>query len=595
MKCNYFLLKKNNLCCFVGFNYYIASPKNIISLHKRMNMKKVIVSRLLLVLAISLTLVGCKRSGGGSNTSRATGWQINSKDGGFQYNTKFKEQETAPGLVFVEGGTFTMGRVQDDVMHDWNNTPNQQHVQSFYMDETEVTNKMYLEYLDWIKRTYPPEEENFRAIYNGVLPDTLVWRNRLGYNEVMTENYLRHPGYGEYPVVGVSWIQAVQFANWRTDRVNELYLQKDGYLKQGSQLEATADANFSTDTYINAPTQTFGGNEEILKGGKLKHQTNAAGEEVGVYASRETGIISPKYRLPTEAEWEYAALGLSEIRSYNVYRGRKKYPWDGQYTRSGSRKIKGDQLANFKQGKGDYGGIAGWSDDGADITQVVKFYAPNDYGLYDMAGNVAEWVADVYRPIVDDEFNDFNYYRGNVYTKNAINDDGTVKIVTTDEIVFDTLPNGKVVPRDLPGQIATQPVDEEETYLRTNFDRSDNRNFRDGDTQSSRYYADRFDEVEGEGNEDASTRKMYNAPKHNIEVDSAGNMIREYDKSNKRTSLINDEVRVYKGGSWKDREYWLDPAQRRYYPQNMATDYIGFRCAMSRVGSKSKGHRKSKN
>lgn len=562
---------------------------------KCINMRKIIVSRLLLTVAISLTLVGCKRSGSGSNTSRATGWQINSKDGGFQYNTKFKEQETAPGLVFVEGGTFTMGRVQDDVMHDWNNTPNQQHVQSFYMDETEVTNKMYLEYLDWIKRTYPPEEENFRAIYNGVLPDTLVWRNRLGYNEVMTENYLRHPGYGEYPVVGVSWMQAVEFANWRTDRVNEMYLQKDGYLKQGSNLEATADANFSTDTYINAPTQTFGGNEDIIKGGKMKPQTNAAGDEINVFATRETGLISPKYRLPTEAEWEYAALGLSEIRSYNVYRGRKKYPWDGQYTRSGKRKIKGDQLANFKQGKGDYGGIAGWSDDGADITQVVKYYDPNDYGLYDMAGNVAEWVADVYRPIVDDEFNDFNYYRGNVYTKNAINDDGTVKIVTTDEIVFDTLPNGKVIPRDLPGSIATQPVDEEETYLRTNFDRSDNRNFRDGDTQSSRYYADRFGDDEGDGSEDANTRKMYNAPKHNIEMDSSGNMIREYDKSNKRTSLINDEVRVYKGGSWKDREYWLDPAQRRYYPQNMATDYIGFRCAMSRVGSKSKNQKKTKN
>ncbi|UAB75907.1 gliding motility lipoprotein GldJ [Mesoflavibacter sp. SCSIO 43206] len=559
-----------------------------------MNMKKVFLSRLCLVLAVSLTLVGCKRSGGGSNTSRATGWDINSKDGGFQYNTKFKEQETAPGLVFVEGGTFTMGRVQDDVMHDWNNTPTQQHVQSFYMDETEVTNKMYLEYLDWIKRTYPPEEENFRAIYNGVLPDTLVWRNRLGYNEVMTENYLRHPGYGEYPVVGVSWIQAVEFANWRTDRVNELQLQQNGYLKQGSELEATADANFSTDTYINSPTQTYGGNEDILRGGKLKAQTNAAGEEINVYASRETGLISPKYRLPTEAEWEYAALGLSEVRSYNVYRGRKKYPWDGQYTRSGKRKIRGDQLANFKQGKGDYGGIAGWSDDGADITAQVKSYDPNDFGLYDMAGNVAEWVADVYRPIVDDEFNDFNYYRGNVYTKNVITEEGTVKVVTTDEIVFDTLPNGDVIARDLPGEIATQPVDEKETYLRTNFDRSDNRNFRDGDVQSSRYYTD-FDEEEGEASTDEFTRKMYNSPKHNIEVDSAGNFIREYDKSDRRTSLINDEVRVYKGGSWKDREYWLDPAQRRYYPQNMATDYIGFRCAMSRVGSKSKGNRKTKN
>ncbi|RBP29948.1 protein involved in gliding motility GldJ [Oceanihabitans sediminis] len=556
-------------------------------------MRKVV---LLLILAVSVTAVSCKRSSS-KNTSRATGWQINSKEGGFQYNDRFKEQETAPGLVFVEGGTFTMGKVQDDVMHDWNNTPNQQHVQSFYMDESEVTNFMYTEYLYWLKSTYPPSEENFKAIYNGALPDTLVWRNRLGYNEVMTNNYLRHPAYAEYPVVGVSWIQAVEFANWRSDRYNELNLEKAGYLTRDAKLSATADANFNTDTYINAPTLTYGGNDSIIKPEKSRRrvQTTASGDTINVFANRETGLISPKYRLPTEAEWEYAALGMSEIRSYNTHRGRKKYPWNGQYTRTGKRQIRGDQMANFKQGKGDYGGIAGWSDDGADITKQVMSFAPNDYGLYDMAGNVAEWVADVYRPIVDDEFNDFNYYRGNVYTKNAINDDGTVKIVTTDEIVFDTLSNGKVVARNLPGEILQVGVDENETYLRTNFDRSDNRNFRDGDKRSSRQYADSFDEEDGEVENEQLTRKMYNSPKHSIERDSSGAIIRDYDKSNKRTSLINDEVRVYKGGSWKDREYWLDPAQRRYFPQDMATDYIGFRCAMSRVGSKSKQKNKTKN
>ena len=556
---------------------------------KIMDMRNTTTLRVMLVLALSLSMFSCNRSSSSRNSSRATGRQINSKDGGFQYNTSFKEQETAPGLVFIEGGTFTMGKVQDDVMHDWNNAPNQQHVQSFYMDETEVTNMMYLEYLDWIKRVYPPTDPQFKAIYDGALPDTLVWRNRLGYSEMMVENYLRHPGYAEYPVVGVSWIQAVEFANWRSDRVNEMYLEEAGYLKRNAGItDVSADSNFNTDTYINTPTETFGGNEEILQGGKRRGRRG--NDSTGIYASRETGVISPKYRLPSEAEWEYAALGLSELRSYNVHRGRKKYPWDGQYTRSGKRKVRGDQLANFKQGKGDYGGIAGWSDDGADITAQVKSYAPNDYGLYDMAGNVAEWVADVYRPIVDDEFNDFNYYRGNVYTKNAINEDGSVKIVTVDSIVYDTLSNGKVVARNLPGEIYQISVDENETYLRTNFDRSDNRNYRDGDKRSSRYY-DNFGDDETT-DEAAATKKMYNAPKHSVEVDSAGTMLREYDKSNDRTSLVNDNARVYKGGSWKDREYWLDPAQRRYFPQDMATDYIGFRCAMSRVGSKSKGKKK---
>lgn len=562
-------------------------------------MKKVVAFKVMIILALSVATVGCKKSSSSKNSSRATGWNINDREGGFQYNTDFKEQETSPGLVFVEGGTFTKGKVQDDVMHDWNNTPTQQHVQSFYMDETEVTNMMYLEYLDWLKRVYPPSDENFRAIYQGALPDTLVWRNRLGFNEIMTENYLRHPGYGEYPVVGVSWIQAVEFANWRSDRVNEYNLEKAGYLKRDAKtLEVTSDSNFSTDTYINAPTLTYGGNEEVINpqgSGRRNVQVDENGNETNIYATRETGIISPKYRLPTETEWEYAALGLSEIRNYNLYRGRKKYPWDGQYTRSEKRKIRGDQKANFKQGKGDYGGIAGWSDDGADITNAVKSYEPNDFGLYDMAGNVAEWVADVYRPIIDDEFNDFNYYRGNVYTKNAINDDGTVKVVTSDNIVYDTLSNGKIVARNLPGEILQVPVDENETYLRTNFDKSNAINFRDGDKRSSRNFESFGDDDETQSKETSETRKMYNSPKHKISRDSLGNIIREYDKANNRTSLVNDEVRVYKGGSWKDREYWLDPSQRRYFPQDMATDYIGFRCAMSRVGSKSKTKNKTKN
>ncbi|MGI9560217.1 MAG: gliding motility lipoprotein GldJ [Flavobacteriaceae bacterium] len=544
------------------------------------------------IALFSLSMLGCSKSSSKyGNSSRGTGWQINAKEGGFQYNTRFKEQETAPGLVFVEGGTYTMGKVQDDVMHDWNNTPNQQHVQSFYIDETEVTNLMYLEYLDWIKRVYPPENPEFEDIYNGLLPDTLVWRNRLGSAEILVENYLRHPAYRNYPVVGVSWLQANEYAKWRSDRVGEMVLQKEGYLERGAHIpteSVTATNNFNLDTYVNVPNQTFKDSLGTHLGGKGNRRNDTL---IG-FASRETGLIQIKYRLPTEAEWEYAALGLTGIREYNIYRGRKKYPWNGQYTRTGERKIKGDQLANFKQGKGDYGGIAGWSDDGADITNEVMSYDPNDFGIYDMAGNVAEWVADVYRPIVDDEFNDFAYYRGNIYTKNALAEDGSVKVIGTDNFEYDTLTNGKIIAKSLPGQLAKIPVDEDETYLRTNFDKSDNRNFRDGDKQSSRYFDD-FEE--GEDSNSDVTRKMYDSPKHIVGANSDGTMNREYDKSNTRTSLVNDQARVYKGGSWKDREFWIDPAQRRFYPEDMATDFIGFRCAMSRVGSKSMNKKKRKN
>src|SRR5690606_4709303 len=152
--------------------------------------------------SVLVAFTGCKKSGGSRDVSRTTGWNINDREGGFQYNSNFREQETPPGTVFIEGGTFIKGQVQDDVMHDWNNTPTQQHVQSFYMDETEVTNVEYLEYLDWLKSVFSTEEQGAtnRDIYLGALPDTLVWHNRLGYNEVMVNNYLRHPAYGNYPV-----------------------------------------------------------------------------------------------------------------------------------------------------------------------------------------------------------------------------------------------------------------------------------------------------------------------------------------------------------------------------------------------------------
>ncbi len=534
---------------------------------------------LVVILAVLVSVSSCKKieqvlgisgpepqikSGRYQNTSIATGWDIDDNS----LNKRRVGEQIPSGMVFVEGGTFTKGRIQDDVMHDWNNMPTQQHVQSFYMDETEVTNGMYVEYLDYLKAVYPPSDPRYANIYKGALPDTLVWRNRLGFNEAMIDNYLRHPAYALYPVVGVSWIQATEYAQWRTDRVNEKRLEDQGFLEKEARLKVVSgeiEVTFNSQAYLNNPEEVYNGQMETL----APEQNN----DKSRYAGRGSGILVPEFRLPTETEWEYAAQ--AQVSDTHYYTGRKKYPWEGDRTRKTKGRDKGDQLANFKQGKGDYGGIAGWSHDNADITAEVGSYAPNDFGLYDMAGNVSEWVADVYRPNIASDYSDFNYYRGNVFTKKAINSEGKVEIIR-DEVVYDTLPNGRLIAVNLPGEVKNIPLDEEDTYLRPNFDRADNIAYADGDDMSQK--------AQYNGGEDS---RMYNSPRHNISRDENGNMVREFDKSSNRTSLIGDDVRVYKGGSWRDRAYWLDPAQRRYLPEYMASNDLGFRCAMTRIGSKS--------
>ena len=251
----------------------------------------------------------------------------------------------------------------------------------------------------------------------------------------------------------------------------------------------------------------------------------------------------------------------------------------------------GDLLANFKLSDGDYGGIAGWSDDGADITNKVAAYSSNSYGLYDMAGNVAEWVADVYRPIVDDEFNDFNYFRGNDYKKFKIGEDGKAVIAT--EAKYKTLPNGKRIATTLPGEIELTDIEDSDVRFRTQFNKGYNINFRDGDYQSSRNYKPEDRRQSRAEDEDIETRTMYKSPKY-TDADTSNDEF-DYDPDKTRTTLVNDQARVYKGGSWKDRAYWLDPAQRRFYPEDQATDFIGFRCAMSRLGEKTLSKNKRRN
>ena len=546
--------------------------------------KKAITNRKTLGFVLAAVLVSCS-----PERSPITGWAYNDPaNGGFE-KPPYEEQETGPGLVLIEGGTFTMGRTENDVTYEWNNVPRRVTVSSFYMDETEVSNLGYVEYLYWTARVFGP---TFPDIYYKALPDTLVWREKLAYNEPYVEYYLRHPAYRDYPVVGVNWLQANDFCAWRTDRVNEFILIREGLLEH-TQSPSDADY-FSTEAYLSGKWQ-----------GQLKTKLPSFdGQNPEREVRMEDGIFLPKYRLPTEAEWEYAAYGLIGNTIGERITDRRIYPWNGHGVRNSDDKYLGQINANFVRGAGDYMGTAGFLNDNADVTAPVYSYWPNDYGLYNMSGNVCEWVMDVYRPNTSQDADEFRPFRGNIFTTQKrdsttgyaglgqeilTNVDGPIyqkfnhKVnvptqhgVSTDPVevtdsVLTVLSNdpqgnnnaspdgksdipGRVQWREVSSAIATDNLDE-----RRNYKAADYINYLDGDVNSSIYYAE---------GEEAYT-------------DKSGKLMYEYAKS----SLINDKARVYKGGSWRDRAYFLNPGARRFLDQRQSSAWLGFRCAMTRVGS----------
>jgi formylglycine-generating enzyme len=497
------------------------------------------VKNLVILLSCVMLLASCKGKSlfgkGKKDKSEVTGWNYNDKNmGGYQV-AKAKDQQTGPGLVFVQGGTFTMGQTDEDVMGDWNNIPRRVSVPSFYIDRTEVANVHYREYLFWLNKVFDPSDPVNQPIIEAALPDTMVWRSELSYNEPLVEFYFRHPGFNNYPVVGVTWRQATDFCLWRSDRVNEGILLEKGYInKQGLQGQQGSN-NFTTKSYLLDLYQTAPGKTATSKKNPLKTTTGQPRTKV----SMEDGLLMPNYRLPFEAEWEYAAYGLINQnpqpskkegkRGEELQSNKQIYPWSQNVnglrdTRRGS--WQGQFLANFKRGSGDNAGVAGGLNDRAFYTADVKSFFPNGFGLYNMAGNVSEWVQDVYRPLSLMDFDDMPApFRGNKYEKLYKNQNGEAEI------------------SDTTGRVRMVPVTDEESKNRRNYQRGNVINFLDGDTASQASY--------GYGT----------------------------------TTLVSDKSRVYKGGSWNDRAYWLSPGTRRYLEEDQALSTLGFRCAMDRMGS----------
>lgn len=483
--------------------------------------------RFLVLIAAALgatAMTGCK-SKGKKSASSTTGWKYNDPDnGGFQYKAGYN-QPTGPGLVFIEGGTFYMGRSEEDVMQKWNNIPRRVSVNSFYMDETEVRNIDYKEYMYWVRRVFPDDRE----YYDKLRPDSLVWRSELAYNEPYVKKYFTHPAYAEYPVVGVSWEQAVEYCKWRTDRVNEHMLAEEGIIEMTG--DQSGESSFTTEAYSAGKYTPTDGKSPV---------TDAEGN--ARKATVEDGYMNEDYRLPTEAEWEYAALGI--LSDDELIDNRNLYSWTGSNLRAskGKRKNRGNMQANFVRGRGDYMGTAGDLNDGGAIPVDVSLGVPNPFGLYNMSGNVNEWVLDVYRPMNSSDVEEFQPYRGNVFTEAEKTESG--------ELVFDEHNRVK--------QDTTRDV----------------RNYKDGDYQSQIIAGGNWLDAESTAN----TSTMY--------VQSEGSRL--------MASTITDDVRVYKGGSFLDRAYWLVPGARRYLDQNDSRRDLGFRCAMTRMGSVTQSKKESK-
>lgn len=633
--------------------------------------------------------------------SSATGWDYNNpNNGGFQ-KVPFVDQETGPGLVMIEGGSFTMGQVENDVMFDWNNRPARVTVSSFYMDQTEVTNFHWLEYLYWIKRAYG---DTYPMVFKNALPDTNCWRSPLGFHEKFVEYYLRHPAYRDYPVVGVSWLQASDYCKWRTDRVNEYILIREGILDYNP--EQRDEATFNTEAYYAGQYE-----EAIKRNVQDLDPSNRDGKKLGRRNIRmEDGVLLPRYRLPTEAEWEFAYYGLigNLIEGSELITERRVYPWDGHFVRQEDPEVRGAIRANFVRGRGDYMGVAGALNDGADVTAPVESYWPNDYGLYNMAGNVSEWVMDVYRPLSSEDFDEFRPFRGNVYKTKLLNNEGVIDLknaqVTYDvhgmkeylneferirfqrvsakqhdpndtiistgistqvmsrnpvrkgyapdpfyvshgnvkdsieisllrkinevldkaieykndkydteasaliqDQLFDgifadelrTGPDGEEYAFEIismlregfteyiietPGKLKYRNVVEEENIGRLNYRKDDYTDYLDGDIESSIYYDN--ENVRNNINEAVKNPNlvMYQNEYEEYGLDGTP-MKANNDRASWPSTLVSDKSRVYKGGSWKDRAYWLVGGNRRYLDEDQSMSTLGFRCAMDRIGS----------
>lgn len=303
---------------------------------------KLVGKQLALSLSVIVLAMAIYSCGGPKNSKSAGGKTLSSSKGGakkgkglLSFGKQSKEapgvengeivaasrkgwsQPTPYGMVLVPSGSFMMGQADEDASRSGISFNKRVTVAAFYMDDTEITNHEYRQFTGALLKdsvSVLGEDKIFTEYY----PDTTVWNSDFTYHngDPMTEYYFSSPAFDLYPVVGVSWDAAKYFCLWRSKMMNDFRKKQ------------------------------------------------------GLY-------ILPRFELPSESEWEWAARGG---------RASTKYPWGNPYVANSV----GCLQANFKPHRGNYDA------DGYSYTSPANAFEPNDYGLYNMAGNVAEWCEDAY-------------------------------------------------------------------------------------------------------------------------------------------------------------------------------------------------------
>ncbi len=308
------------------------------------------------------------------------------------------------GMVYVPSGTFHSGPSDQDISNTYLNRSMPISISGFYMDDTEITNNEYRQFMDYIRDSLAHDLAGHYIDDEETGEQVIDWEQEIDYEDYETYADLFYQGNDKFAgkkELDVSkFVYEYQWYDWQAAAGDRGQSPRNTFIKKDK-------INIYPDTLVWIRDFAYSYNEPMARN-YFWHPAFDDYPIVGVnwrmanafcywrtqmwnyYRGGEKGEVNTEdFRLPTEHEWEYAARGGHD---------GAPYPWGGYYTRNS----KGCLLANFKPGRGNY------PEDGGQYTVKADAYFPNDYGLYNMAGNVSEWTSSAYTENVASFVHDMN-------------------------------------------------------------------------------------------------------------------------------------------------------------------------------------------